>query len=609
VEVELCEETTPFYGQPTPNRDCSGFLVGEDLILTAGHCVNGPLCENMVFVFDYAVESEVDSLGNPPPPGGTVSIPQEDIFTCVDIPEMGSPFPAGTDPDEAFSSGDGVGTPDFALVRVDREVSADRIPLAIERVTETVVGDLALSLSHPRRIPLKAEVQPISYYSGSILNAPFNILHGSSGGAVVNLQTGKAIGITTGGAMDLTPSEEPCLGLYDLCFGCVTAKAQGTLPLAIPVPPIGLQAAPVGELHHYGPPTTADDYPGLEFSLSTSLDSRPVDWSVYQEGMGPQVVEVWEGPSSGTFQPGSGTAIRIGPAEGFTHVQGLYGASMPFFDTTYGTRTPVDHWVHVGVDGFTVAPPDPFDGPDGLGVSHGAGQTYRATNRWIVPQQLTVRAEEDPEDPGVWPGWLELNGGTSPLSVTLPAKGNGPAIGLFVNGTGLDPGTYEGTIVFSSDDSGNPPFEPVREVYFDHCREVFADMTLPVRVKDLPSGQAHSQELIVAPTGGTIVRDVDMIVTLGDSFGGGGPGRPFEVWLVSPNGTEALLRPEDKPFQTVYDDETSLPPGEPMARFDGLLSPGTWTLRIVNKAPGTWTFDLNRFEVRLHHDLAPPCVP
>jgi hypothetical protein len=132
----------------------------------------------------------------------------------------------------------------------------------------------------------------------------------------------------------------------------------------------------------------------------------------------------------------------------------------------------------------------------------------------------------------------------------LPAKGNGPAIGLFVNGTGLDPGTYEGTIVFSSDDSGNPPFEPVREVYFDHCREVFADMTLPVRVKDLPSGQAHSQELIVAPTGGTIVRDVDMIVTLGDSFGGGGPGRPFEVWLVSPNGTEALLRPEDKPFQT-----------------------------------------------------------
>jgi hypothetical protein len=202
------------------------------------------------------------------------------------------------------------------------------------------------------------------------------------------------------------------------------------------------------------------------------------------------------------------------------------------------------------VDGFTVAPTDSFDGPDGLGVSHGAGQPYRATNRWIVPQQLTVRAEEDPEDPGVWPGWLELNGGTSPLSVTLPAKGNGPAIGLFVNGTGLDPGTYEGTIVFSSDDSGNPPFEPVREVYFDHCREVFADMTLPVRVKDLPSGQAHSQELIVAPTGGTIVRDVDMIVTLGDSFGGGGPGRPFEVWLVSPNGTEALLRPEDKPFQT-----------------------------------------------------------
>jgi hypothetical protein len=322
------------------------------------------------------------------------------------------------------------------------------------------------------------------------------------------------------------------------------------------------------------------------------------------------VLEVWEGPSSGTFQPGSGTAVRIGPAEGFTHVQGVYGASMPFFDTTYGTRTPVDHWVHVGVDGFTVTPPDPFDGPDGLGVSHSAGQTYRATNRWIVSQQLTVRAEEDPENPGVWPGWLELNGGTSPLSVTLPAKGNGPAIGLFVNGTGLAPGTYEGTIVFSSDDSGDPPFEPVREVYFDHCREVFVDTTLPNKEIELEDGQEHEQNLLISPTGGTIVEDVDMIVELGGSFGGGGPNRPFEVWLKSPDEDYVLLKGEDDAFQTVYDDTTSPPPaeGQFMDRFIGDASPGDWKLKIVNKSGHTWTFDLNRFEVRLHHLLAQPCV-
>ena len=33
-----------------------------------------------------------------------------------------------------------------------------------------------------------------------------------------------------------------------------------------------------------------------------------------------------------------------------------------------------------------------------------------------------------------------------------------------------------------------------------------------------------------------------------------------------------------------------------------------WKLKIVNKSGHTWTFDLNRFEVRLHHLLAQPCI-
>jgi hypothetical protein len=41
------------------------------------------------------------------------------------------------------------------------------------------------------------------------------------------------------------------------------------------------------------------------------------------------------------------------------------------------------------------------------------------------------------------------------------------------NGTNLAPGTYSGWIRFRSDDSGEPPYELTRKVYFDHCREIF----------------------------------------------------------------------------------------------------------------------------------------
>jgi len=68
------------------------------------------------------------------------------------------------------------------------------------------------------------------------------------------------------------------------------------------------------------------------------------------------------------------------------------------------------------------------------------------------------------------------------------------------------------------------------------------------------------------------------------------------------------LKEEGHPFQTVYDDSTSPPPAEQMFNFIDDSSPGEWTLRIVNKSGGTWTFDLTRFEVRLHHQFAQPCV-
>jgi hypothetical protein len=363
---------------------------------------------------------------------------------------------------------------------------------------------------------------------------------------------------------------------------------------------------------HYGPPTTADDFPGQEVEVSVPVGSQTVDWSVSQDGETITILEVWEGPTSGTLSGGQSETLTIGPTVEYPLGPGLYPATMSFYDSTYTTRVPVLHRVHVGQDGFTASPEAPLDGQDGLGVPHGTTQSYSLVNRWIVPQQLSVWAH-DPDDPQQqsWPSWLRLNGGVIPVQLTLPPIGQGrvPTADLVVNGTDLDPGTYKGTIVISSDDSGYPPFEEEREVYFDHCREIFAYPDLPAvfTIDDDPPQNYRDFPITVVPTGGTLVSDIDMIADLGSQFPGND--RPIEVYLKSPSDpTFVLLKGEEDTGQNVYDDETNPPAANDMAAFDGHSSPGAWKLRLVNKMSMPWTFTFHRFEIRLHHEGAPPCV-
>src|SRR5688572_26374657 len=59
---------------------CSGVLIAEDLVLTAGHCTNG--CGDLRFVFDYALT-----------PSGTLpTLTQDDVYRCdATVAEHDSP--------------------------------------------------------------------------------------------------------------------------------------------------------------------------------------------------------------------------------------------------------------------------------------------------------------------------------------------------------------------------------------------------------------------------------------------------------------------------------------------------------------------------------------
>ena len=92
-----------FATQPSV-ANCSGFLVGEDLLVTAGHCVRSASdCRRWKWVFDYKVESEDQT---------SVSVEESSVYGCKEV--VNSVL--------SRSSQD-----DFALIKLDRKVTDRRI--------------------------------------------------------------------------------------------------------------------------------------------------------------------------------------------------------------------------------------------------------------------------------------------------------------------------------------------------------------------------------------------------------------------------------------------------------------------------------------------------
>ena len=146
-------ESQRFVNQPA-NTFCTGFLVGEDLIATAGHCVRdhhktdaaapkdhagdcqenlskGRYCEDIKFVFGFRKEL-----------GGWIprSVPADNVYKCAQVVT------------HSFRGG-----PDYAIVKLDRKVAGIR-PLAINRKNAGLSARTPLLvIGHPSGIPLKLD--------------------------------------------------------------------------------------------------------------------------------------------------------------------------------------------------------------------------------------------------------------------------------------------------------------------------------------------------------------------------------------------------------------------------------------------------------------------
>lgn len=172
---------------------CSGFLVGSDLLLTAGHCVKDKNdCENVFFSFDYKNGDYQKEY---------LTLAKENVYRCKQVVQSNYGIFSRTD---------------FALIKLDRPV-LNRKPLKIRRLGAVDSKDQLFVLGHPMGLPLM--YQPGGKVRSNIGINTFvtnlDTFSGNSGSPVFNKETNVVEGILVKGEDDLE---------YDVEYGCYKNK-------------------------------------------------------------------------------------------------------------------------------------------------------------------------------------------------------------------------------------------------------------------------------------------------------------------------------------------------------------------------------------------------
>lgn len=163
---------------------CSGFLVGPNLLVTAGHCIkNENDCANARFVFDYKNDLTVG--------GGTAYFLPENVYGCQKIIRR------------EYQGPDSVGKLDFALIKLNRSVH-DRLPLRYRKMGKIEDNASLMIIGYPSGLPAiiadNATVRsnlPENYFITNL-----DSFGGNSGSPVFNVATGEVEGLLVRGEKD-----------------------------------------------------------------------------------------------------------------------------------------------------------------------------------------------------------------------------------------------------------------------------------------------------------------------------------------------------------------------------------------------------------------------
>lgn len=178
---------------------CSGTLVGEDLVMTAGHCLtDAAKCADTKLVFGYGLKRAGDY---------PQTVPAGDVYSCKSIISRD----LDTDPGIFASIFNGGPGPDYAVIKLDRKV-AGRKPLPIHRKAKPAKGDKLFVIGHPVGLPVKVAGGAKVRDAGPkyFFKADLDTFGGNSGSAVFSASTNLIEGILVRGDVDFITSPAGC---------------------------------------------------------------------------------------------------------------------------------------------------------------------------------------------------------------------------------------------------------------------------------------------------------------------------------------------------------------------------------------------------------------
>jgi V8-like Glu-specific endopeptidase len=180
-DMNLCAEER-FAEQPSAVV-CSGFLVGKDLLVTAGHCIQTQKdCDEVSWVFDYKVKEANQKTD--------ILIPAANVFRCKKVIDA-----------KLESTKDK--KVDYALVQLER-VATGRAPLKFRKSGKVSMGTELIVIGHPSGLPQKVAggATVLENSAANFFQTNLDTFGGNSGSAVFDAKTGVVEGILVRGAKD-----------------------------------------------------------------------------------------------------------------------------------------------------------------------------------------------------------------------------------------------------------------------------------------------------------------------------------------------------------------------------------------------------------------------